>query len=115
MVLSEPGFTGNRILKTELYLLVITQKSAWLKLEKRPSKLTLTGSGINLFHCSKDKNRFISNNAIRAAYASLEIDTSNEHTEHGWRATARTILDEVLHFPELALEFQLSHTNQNFL
>lgn len=97
------------VTKTKVEHIVPLNRQAVLLLNELK---TLTGSGINLFPSSKDKNRFISNNAIRAAYASLEIDTSNEHTEHGWRATARTILDEVLHFPELALEFQLSHSNQ---
>ena len=32
--------------------------------------------------------------------------------EHSWRTSARTILDEEMHFPAQALELQRSHTNQ---
>ena len=32
-----------------------------------------------------------------------------EHTVHGWRATARTLLHEVLHYPPEVIEHQLAH------
>ena len=72
----------------------------------------LTGEGKYLFPSPRNPERPISNSAIRAAYASLGIDTVNEHTEHSWRTSARTLLDEEMHFPAQALELQLAHTNQ---
>lgn len=73
----------------------------------------LTGDGNRLFPSPKDpNNKFISDGTIRSAYISLGIDTSDEHTEHGWRATARTILEEVVGFPPLPLELQLSHKDK---
>ena len=71
-----------------------------------------TGEGKYIFPSPRNPERPISNSAIRAAYASLGIDTQKEHTEHSWRTSARTILDEQMHFPSQALELQLAHTNQ---
>ena len=39
----------------------------------------------------------------------LGIDTRREHTIHGWRATARTLLHEVLGWPPEVIEHQLAH------
>jgi integrase len=50
----------------------------------------------------------MSNNAILAAFRRMGIGT-DEMTGHGWRATARTLLDEVLKFPPHIIEQQLAH------
>ena len=47
--------------------------------------------------------------AINAAYKRLGIDTRNELTGHGWRATARTLLHEQLGYPPEVIEHQLAH------
>lgn len=53
-------------------------------------------------------SRPLSNNAILAAYRRMGL-TKEEITAHGWRATARTLLDEVLGYPPHIIEQQLAH------
>lgn len=50
----------------------------------------------------------MSNNAVLSAYRSLDI-SKDELCEHGWRATARTMLDELLGYPIPHIEMQLAH------
>ena len=47
--------------------------------------------------------------ATLSAMRSMGLDASMV-TNHGWRATARTLLDEVLHFPPHLIEHQLAHS-----
>jgi integrase len=51
----------------------------------------------------------MSENAVLAAMKALEI-TSEMRVCHGFRATARTLLDEVLGFRPDIIEQQLGHT-----
>jgi integrase len=51
----------------------------------------------------------MSDMAINAAYRRMGIDTQNELTGHGWRACARTLLHENLHYPPEVIEHQLAH------
>ncbi len=61
----------------------------------------LTGQDKYLFPGCRTKSRPISDNTINAALKRLGYQ-ANELTAHGFRATARTILDETLDFrPEL--------------
>jgi len=50
----------------------------------------------------------MSNNAINAALRRMDYDTE-AMTAHGFRATARTILDEVLGYRVDYIEHQLAH------
>ena len=50
----------------------------------------------------------MSNNAVLAALRRMEYGTE-EMTGHGFRAMARTILDETLHFRPDYIEQQLAH------
>ena len=54
--------------------------------------------------------RPMSEAAINAAYRRLGIDTKTELTGHGWRAAARTLLEERLNVPIAHVELQLTHT-----
>jgi integrase len=54
------------------------------------------------------KTKALSNMAIIAGLRRLGI-TKEEMTPHGWRATARTLLDEVLKYPPHIIEQQLAH------
>ncbi len=47
--------------------------------------------------------------ALNAAIRRMGIDTKEEQTSHGFRAVARTILDEVLGFRPEIIEHQLAH------
>jgi integrase len=68
----------------------------------------LTGSGKYLFPGVRTKERPMSDNTINAALRRLGYGSS-ELTAHGFRASARTILDEVLGFRPDVIEHQLAH------
>lgn len=67
-----------------------------------------TGSGRFVFPSPRTSLRPMSNNAILAALRRMGYAT-DEMTGHGFRAMARTILDEVLHFRPDYIEHQLAH------
>lgn len=67
-----------------------------------------TGSGRYVFPSYWGKDRPMSDNAILSALRRLEIP-KEEMSGHGFRAMARTILDEVLGFPQHLIEHQLAH------
>jgi integrase len=69
----------------------------------------LTGHGKYVFPSAKKGGRPMSENAVRAALRTLGY-TNEQQTPHGFRATARTILDEVLGFRVDWIEHQLAHT-----
>lgn len=62
-----------------------------------------------LFSSARSDQRPMSNNTINAALRRLGY-TSDEATAHGFRATARTMLDELLDFRVELIEMQLSHS-----
>lgn len=70
----------------------------------------LTGSGQYVFPNSRAPkgNRAMSDNALLAAMRRIGIPRE-EMTTHGWRATARTLLDEKLRFRVDLIEHQLAH------
>ncbi len=68
----------------------------------------LTGQGRYLFPHPYAAGRPMSNNAITGALRRMGF-TSDEMTAHGFRAMARTILDEVLNVRPDFIEHQLAH------
>jgi len=68
----------------------------------------LTGYGKYVFPCHRSPLRPMTNNAINAALRRMGY-TSDEQTGHGFRAMARTILDEVLQVRPDYIEHQLAH------
>ena len=68
----------------------------------------LTGRGTYVFPSARSNRRPMSNMAVNAAMRRVGID-KDEFTGHGWRATARTMLDEVLGFRPDFIEHQLAH------
>lgn len=73
----------------------------------------LTGNNPFVFSSPRNKKQSFSNNTISGALKSLGIDTQNYHTTHGFRVTARTILEEVLKFPVTYIENQLAHAKKD--
>ncbi|WP_416274722.1 tyrosine-type recombinase/integrase [Lamprobacter sp.] len=69
----------------------------------------LTGNGRYVFPSARSPDRPMSDNAILAAMRRMGIEKS-EMTGHGFRAMARTILDEVLNFRPDFIEHQLAHS-----
>lgn len=68
----------------------------------------LTGHSKYVFPCHRTPLRPMTNNAINAALRRMGY-TSDEQTGHGFRAMARTILDEVLQVRPDYIEHQLAH------
>jgi len=68
----------------------------------------LTGNGMYVFPSGRSFKRPMSDNAILAAMRRMGIE-KDEMTGHGFRAMARTILDEVLGFRPDFIEHQLAH------
>lgn len=68
----------------------------------------LTGTGRYVFPGARSNDRPMSDNAILAAMRRMSIN-KDEMSGHGFRAMARTILDEVLHQPVELIEHQLAH------
>jgi len=67
-----------------------------------------TGRSRYVFPCHRSAARPMSNNAINAALRRLGYE-KDEMTGHGFRAMARTILDEVLQIRPDYIEHQLAH------
>jgi integrase len=68
----------------------------------------LTGHGAYCFPGQRDHSRPMSENTINVALRSLGYD-GDQMTAHGFRATARTILAEVLDIDPNVIEAQLAH------
>jgi integrase len=68
----------------------------------------LTGHGKYVFPSTRSFDRCMSDNTINAAFRRMGFD-GETITGHGWRATARTLLDEILNFRPEVIEMQLAH------
>ena len=68
----------------------------------------LTGAGPYVFPSARSTRRPMSNNAVLGAFRRLDIP-KEQMTGHGFRAMARTILDEVLGYRVDWIEHQLAH------
>jgi integrase len=68
----------------------------------------LTGRGQYVFPGARGASRPLSENAVRVALRTLGF-TNEQMTPHGFRAMARTILDEVLGYRVDWIEHQLAH------
>lgn len=89
--------------KTEHLVPLSTQAVAILR-----SLKPVTGSGPYVFPSARTSSRPMSDNAVLAAMRRSGIP-ADEMTGHGFRAMARTILDEVLGFRPDFIEHQLAH------
>ena len=75
---------------------------------QHPYRLHLTGEGSYVFPSARTKERPMSDNTILAAMRRMGI-AKEEMSGHGFRAMARTILDEVLGVRPDFIEHQLAH------
>ena len=69
----------------------------------------LTGQYEHIFIGRRDPQRPMSDGALNTAIRRLGYDTQEEITGHGFRAMARTILNEELDIPVYVIEHQLAH------
>jgi len=92
--------------KTE-HLVPLSKQALAILRELHP----LTGhlQGGYVFPGGRSSARPMSDAAINAGLRRLGIDTKAELTAHGWRAVARTLLHERLHFDPHVIEHQLAH------
>jgi integrase len=95
------------------YLVTKTKRDHIVPLSKQAVKLLrevhpITGQGKYVFPSARSNTRPMSDNAILAAMRTMGIP-KNVTTGHGFRATARTILDEVLGVRIDLIEHQLAH------
>ena len=99
---SEWAFTASKT-KTPHIVPLASQAQAALR-ELHP----LTGRGPFVFPSARTNARPMSDAAVNAALRRMGIDNKTA-TGHGFRATARTLLDEVLGFRVDLIEAQLAH------
>jgi integrase len=92
--------------KTQQELMVPLPRQA---VEILKSLQSMTGHSVYVFPNARSATRPMSENAVLAALRSLDI-SADETTAHGFRAMARTVLDEVLGFRPDIIEHQLGHT-----
>jgi integrase len=97
------------------YLVTITNTQHIVPLARQAIEILenikpLTGNGRFIFPSARTPNgsRAMSNVAMLAALRRMGFD-KNEMTVHGFRAAARTILDEILNFRPDVIEHQLAH------
>lgn len=90
------------------HLVPLASQAVELLRELAPLTRQDKGTGL-VFRGERDHARPMSDNTINAALRRMGYDTQEDITGHGFRATARTILDEVLHFDPAVIEMQLAH------
>lgn len=71
---------------------------------------TITGTQRFVFNSSQAQNKHISTDAVVKALRALGYNTKSEQSVHGFRASARTMIEEQLQVPYTIIELQLSHS-----
>ena len=95
---------GEKMKMGEPHIIPLAEQSLELLRDLEP----LTGRGKYVFPSARGMSRPLSDNGVRTALRSLGYD-SETMTAHGFRAMARTLLDEVLGFRVDYIEHQLAH------
>ncbi len=95
---------AERMKMKHAHLVPLSRQAVDILRELQP----LTGKGRYVFPCARSSSRPMSNNAINSALRRMGFD-KEEITGHGFRAMARTILDEVLQIRPDFIEHQLAH------
>jgi integrase len=101
---AEWNIPGERMKMKEPHLVPLSKQAIKILKELHP----LTGRGAYLFPSPRSNQRPMSDNAVLSAMRRMGIP-KEEMTGHGFRAMARTVLDEVLHIRPDYIEHQLGH------
>jgi len=101
---AEWNIPAERMKMKEPHLVPLSRQAVEVLKELHP----MTGRGIYLFPSPRSNQRPMSDNAILSAMRRMGIG-KDEMTGHGFRAMARTVLDEVLHVRPDYIEHQLAH------
>jgi integrase len=101
---AEWNIPAGRMKMKIAHLVPLSEQAIAILNELRP----LTGHSKYVFPSHRSPLRCMSDNALNAAMRRMGFD-KDEVTAHGFRATARTILDEVLQVRPDFIEHQLAH------
>jgi integrase len=101
---AEWNIPAERMKMKQAHLVPLSRQAVEIMRELKP----LTGSGCYVFPSLRSSARPMSNNVILAALRRMGY-SKDEMTGHGFRAMARTILDEVLQVRPEFIEHQLAH------
>jgi integrase len=101
---AEWNIPAERMKMKQAHLVPLSRQAVEILRELKP----LTGNGRYVFPSVRSSARPMSNNAILAALRRMGY-SKDEMTGHGFRAMARTILDEVLQVRPEFIEHQLAH------
>ena len=106
---TDVNFEANRIElmaeKTKQEHIIPLSKQAISILERL---FHITGNGVYIFPSARGRSRCMSENALRTALRTMGYD-NDTMTPHGFRAMARTLLDEELNYRIEWIEQQLAH------
>ena len=102
--IAEWRIPANKMKMDEPHIVPLSKQALAIFEEMRP----LSGKSAYVFHSERSIKRPISENTINAGLRRLGY-TTEQMTGHGFRAMARTILDEVLGFRVDYIEHQLAH------
>jgi integrase len=102
---AEWNIAASRMKTREPHLVPLSRQAVECLQELHP----LTGRGPYVFPGLRSASRPLSENTVNAALRRLGY-AKTEMTGHGFRAMARTILDEVLGVRPDIIEHQLAHT-----
>lgn len=100
----EWNLPAEKMKMREPHLVPLSRQAIAILEELQP----LTGRGQYVFPGGRSPRRPMSNNAVLAALRRMGF-AKEEMSGHGFRAMARTILDETLHFRPDYIEHQLAH------
>lgn len=89
----------------------LSKQALGVLLELQP----LTGHSVYVFPSERRQGGHASAGTINKALQIMGYDTNRTHCAHGFRSTARTILDEVLGFRVEWIEHQLAHAVRDAL
>lgn len=95
---------ASKMKMREPHLVPLSKQAVDILRELQP----LTGTSRFVFPSARSLTRPMSNNAVNAALRRMGYDKETM-TGHGFRAMARTILDEILHVRPDYIEHQLAH------
>lgn len=101
---AEWNIPGPKMKMKQPHLVPLSLKAIDILKEIQP----LTGNAKYVFPSTRSHERPISDNTLNAAFRRMGFD-GDTIVGHGFRATARTILDEVLGFRTDFIEHQLAH------
>jgi integrase len=87
------------------HIVPLSRQAKALLLDIKP----LTGSGIFVFPSQRRSGKHASENTINKALRNMGYDTETQHCAHGFRASARTMLEECLDVRVELIEHQLAH------